>query len=313
VPSPAHLPDRSTIQPRRLPALRPLPGSETVPAFDRGWERADGGRDPYLPYVGDRHMVNWSGELERLHVDLTRDHFIEVWTRRAMIDRLGPPAPGEVIVDLGCSSGHLLNSLRRARPDAHLIGVDLIPSGLLAAHRQVPDARLLQADARELPLEDASVDVAVSANLLEHVRDDASALTELYRVLRPGARAVLVVPTAPGTYDYYDRFLQHERRYGRGELASKAGRAGLEVIDDAYLGSILYVPFWLIKQRNRRRYCQLEGRALEARVTRDIAGTRNSRTGRLACAVERELLRRGVRLPFGIRGLTVVRRPRAGR
>jgi hypothetical protein len=44
-------------------------------------------------------------------------------------------------------------------------------------------------------------------------------------------------------------------------------------------------------------------------VAADIAGTHDSRAGRLACRLERGLLRLGVRLPFGIRGLTVVGRP----
>jgi SAM-dependent methyltransferase len=310
-PNPNVLPDRpASARARRGPVLRPPPGSEAVPVFDRGWLRTDGGRDPYLRYVGDRHPVNWSADLEELHVETSRDHFIDVWTRRAMLERLGPPVPGEVIVDLGCSTGYLLRELREARPQAQLIGVDLIVSGLHAAHRQVPDARLLQADACSLPLDDTSVDVAVSANLLEHVSDDEAALVELRRVLAPGALAVLVVPTAPGAYDYYDRFLGHVRRYGRGELAAKARKAGLEVIEDAHLGSILFGAFWLVKQRNRRRYDRLVGPQLEARVARDIAGTRDSRVGRLACVLERRLLRRGVRLPFGIRGLTVLRRPR---
>lgn len=296
---------------RRGPALRPPPGRDALPSFDRGWLRPDGGRDPCLRYVEDRHPVNWSAELEELHVETSRDHFIDVWTRGAILERLSPPAPEEVIVDLGCSTGYLLRDLRRVRPRAQLIGVDLIVSGLQTAHRQVPDARLLQADVCALPLDDASVDVAVSANLLEHVPDDEAALAELHRVLVPGAQAVLVVPTAPGTYDYYDRFLGHVRRYARGELAAKAGSAGLEVIEDAHLGSILFGPFWLVKQRNRRRDGRLAGAELEARVARDIAGTRDSRVGRVTCVLERRLLRRGIRLPFGIRGLTVLRRPRA--
>jgi ubiquinone/menaquinone biosynthesis C-methylase UbiE len=281
-----------------------------VPVFEDGWRRADGERDAYLRYVDDGHPVNWSPTLEAMHLDHTRQHFIDVCTREAMLDRIGPLPTGAVIVDLGCSSGYLLEDLRRAEPYAQLIGVDLTGAGLRAAHRNVPDARLLQADVCELPLQDSSVDAAVSANLLEHVPSDELALAELRRVLRPGARAVLVVPAAPGTYDYYDRFLGHVRRYARGELAAKARRAGLEVIEDLYLGSIPFPLFWLVKQRNRRRYGQLHGRALESRVSRDIAATRDSRAGRMACAIEHWLLRQGVRLPFGIRGLTVVRRPR---
>jgi SAM-dependent methyltransferase len=295
------------------PGLRPPRDHETLPTFDRGWQRPDGGRDPYLSYVEDRHPVNWSAELEDLHAESSRDHFIDVWTRRAMLERLDPAQPGEVIVDLGCSTGHLLRELRVLRPRARLVGVDLIASGLCTAHRHVPDARLLQADVCALPLADSSVDVAVSANLLEHVPDDEAALAELRRVLAPGAVVVIVVPATPGAYDCYDCFLGHVRRYGRGELAGKARSAGLEVVEDAHLGSILFGPFWLVKQRNRRRYGQLAGARLQECIAGDIAGTRDSRVGRLTCGLERRLLARGIRLPFGIRGLTVLRNPRTVR
>jgi SAM-dependent methyltransferase len=301
------------IAAEREPALRPPPGSRELPPFDRGWQRPDGGVDPYLRYAEYGQPVNWSAQLEELHAEESRDHFIDVWTRRAMLERLGPVPEGGVVIDLGCSTGYLLEDLRKANPHVQLIGVDLVDSGLRTAHRGVPDARLLQADVCALPLRDSSVDAAMSANLLEHVPDDEAALSELCRVLAPGARAVLVVPAGPGSYDYYDRFLGHERRYGRGELAGKARRAGLEVLDDAHLGSILFPAFWLVKQRNRRRYDHLHGEALEARVASDIAGTRDARVGHIACRLERSMLNRGVRLPFGIRGLTVVRRPEAVR
>ena len=59
-------------------------------------------------------------------------------------------------------------------------------------------------------------------------------------MLRPGAAAVLVIPTGPGLYDYYDRFLHHERRYARGEMADKARGVGLRVEADLHLGSVVF-------------------------------------------------------------------------
>jgi SAM-dependent methyltransferase len=300
-----------TVSPSVREALRPPPGVRELPVFERGWQAPDGSNDPYISYVAGDQPVNWSEELEQLHEESTRDHFIDVWTRRSMLARLGPMPANAVVADLGCSTGYLLEDLRSRYPHALLMGVDLIAGGLRKAHENVPDARLVQADVCALPFEDESVDAAVSANLLEHVPDDQKALTELCRILRPGACGVVVVPTGPGTYDYYDRFLGHERRYARGELASKARRAGLEVIDDVHLGSVLYPAFWLVKRLNRLRYADLEGEALESRVAANIANTSNSELGRLACNAEQGLLRRGIRLPFGIRGLTVVRRPGA--
>ena len=265
---------------------------------------------PYASYVSPEHAVNWSEDLETLHEESSRTHFIDVWTRRAMLARVGPLPAAPTVIDVGCSTGYLLEDLRREVPAASLIGVDLVAGGLRKAHANVPEAVLLQADACALPLEDASVDAAVSANLLEHVPNDERALAEVFRILRAGARATIVVPVGPGNYDYYDRFLGHERRYGRGELARKAEAIGFEVLEDIHLGAPLYPAFWAVKQRNRRRYGRLQGSALEQKVRADIARTSDSVLGRLACRWEQWLLARGIRLPFGIRGLTVLERPR---
>jgi SAM-dependent methyltransferase len=264
--------------------------------------------EPFTSYVEAEHGVNWSEDLEELHEESSRTHFIDVWTRRAMLARLGPLPTSPTVLDVGCSTGYLLEDLRARIPSATLIGVDLVAGGLRKAHEHVPDAILLQADACALPLEDASADALVSANLLEHVPDDRKALSEMCRVLRPGARAVVVVPVGPGNYDYYDRFLGHERRYARGELAGKARAVGLTVLEDIFLGAPLYPAFWLVKQLNRRRRGHLRGSELEARVRRDIARTTDSPMGHVACRLEERLLVWGMALPFGIRGLTVLTR-----
>ncbi len=279
-----------------------------VPAY-RDRSANEGGTEPYISCVPDEYGVNWSQELEELHEQSSRTHFIDVWTRRAMLGRIGQVSAAPMVIDIGCSSGYLLADLRARLPDATLIGVDLVPSGLRRARMQVPDALLLQADVCSLPIRDACVDVAVSANLLEHVGDDERALAEIGRVLRPGGRAVIVVPMNPGIYDYYDRLLGHERRYLRGELARKARAGGLSVLDDVHLGAPLYPALWAVKQRNRRRHEHLRGDALERRVRRDIERTSSSALGRLACRLEERLLSAGVKLPFGIRGMTVLERP----
>jgi SAM-dependent methyltransferase len=279
-----------------------------VPEYDDGWVLGDGRREPFLSYVDADPSVNWSDELEALHEEASRTHFLDRWTRGAIVARVGELSREATIADIGCSTGFLLEDLQAAHPAATLVGVDLIAAGLRKAHRSVPAARLLHADACALPLGDQSVDAVVSANLLEHVPDDRRALREMARVLRPGRLAVIVVPAGPGTYDYYDRFLAHERRYARGELAGKCREAGLEPVEDRYIASLLYPAFWLVKQRNRRRFDQLRGTALEARVARDIARTRDSRAGHLAWHLEERLVGAGMRLPFGIRSLVVAGR-----
>jgi SAM-dependent methyltransferase len=257
----------------------------------------------------DATPANWSEELEEFHEEATRDHPIEVLTRRTILSRIGTLPSKPTIVEVGCSTGYLLEDLRDSHPSARLIGLDLILSGLHKARVSVPDVTLAQADACRLPLPDACADVVVSANLLEHIADDSAALSEIRRVLRPGAPAVLVVPTAPNLYDYYDRFLHHERRYARGEMAAKASSVGLSVETDFNLGTVVYPAFWLLKKRNRMRFDHLAGAALEDRVRKDYGDTKESSLFRFACGTEQWLLDHRAELPFGIRGVTVVRNP----
>jgi hypothetical protein len=91
--------------------LRPPPGAERLPDFADGWRGQDGSVGPYVSYVEQDHEVNWSVELEELHEESSRDHFIDVWTRRSMLERLGPVPSQSIVIDLGCSTGYLLEDL----------------------------------------------------------------------------------------------------------------------------------------------------------------------------------------------------------
>ena len=75
----------------------------------------------------------------------------------------------------------------------------------------------------------------------------------------------------------------------RGATGEKCRAAGLEPREDRHLASLLYPAFWLVKQRNRRRYDHLRGEALEARVTQDIARTSDSRLGEITWQLEDRL------------------------
>lgn len=52
----------------------------------------------------------------------------------------------------------------------------------------------VQADATDLPFEDESFDFAICVHVLEHIPDDRRALSEFFRVLRPGGQAIFQVP-----------------------------------------------------------------------------------------------------------------------
>ncbi|MGH3555413.1 MAG: class I SAM-dependent methyltransferase, partial [Mycobacterium sp.] len=114
------------------------------------------------------------------------------------IEWLNIPSGG-IALDVGCGPGSVTASLARAaRPDGLALGVDISEPMLARAVRAEvgPHVGFLRADAQRLPLRDQTVDAVVSIAVLMLIPDPVAALSEIARVLRPGGRLAVMVPTA---------------------------------------------------------------------------------------------------------------------
>ena len=117
---------------------------------------------------------------------------------RHPIEWLAIPRDG-VALDVGCGPGNVTASLARAAgPDGLALGVDISKPMLARAVRAQagPQTGFMLADAQQLPLRDETVDAVVSIAALQLIPDPHKALTEMGRVLRPGGRLAVMVPTA---------------------------------------------------------------------------------------------------------------------
>jgi len=95
-----------------------------------------------------------------------------------------PVRPGQEVLDIGVGTGAFGEIF--ARRGLSVTGVDISPRMLEIARLKHPDWRLMPGHFLDLPLEDASVDVAVSALAFHHLETDErpQALREVFRVLR---------------------------------------------------------------------------------------------------------------------------------
>jgi glycosyltransferase involved in cell wall biosynthesis/protein-L-isoaspartate O-methyltransferase len=105
------------------------------------------------------------------------------------------------VLDIGCGTGWWLERLA-AGPDvaASLHGVELQPERVRMASERVPDAVVVEGDARRLPFEDGSFDVVSMLTLLSSLAeraDVALALREARRVLAPGGGLLVWEPRLP--------------------------------------------------------------------------------------------------------------------
>ncbi|MGH3773304.1 MAG: methyltransferase domain-containing protein [Pseudonocardiaceae bacterium] len=114
--------------------------------------------------------------------------------RRLVHDALGA-LPGEAILDVGCGPGFFVAELlEQVGTAGSVVGVDRSPQMLAAAaHRCAghPNVTLHEADATSLPVARASVDRALSVQVMEYVPDVGAALAELHRAVRPGGRVLV--------------------------------------------------------------------------------------------------------------------------
>ncbi len=120
-----------------------------------------------------------------------------VW--KLMAVKWSNPSPGDTYLDLCCGSGDLAQLLaRQVGTTGQVYGVDFSPAQLAIAHQrtesQYPPLSLcwIEADALKLPFEDNYFDGATMGYGLRNVTDIPRCLRELYRVLKPGAKAALL-------------------------------------------------------------------------------------------------------------------------
>jgi SAM-dependent methyltransferase len=177
-------------------------------------------------------------------------------------DRLGL-RPGDRVLDMGCGAGrHAFEMFRRGadvvafdQDGDELAGVlDLF--GAMRAAGEAPagaEADIKQGDALALPFADGEFDRVVAAEVLEHIPDDAVAIAELARVLRPGGTIAVTVPrwlperVCWALSDaYHANEGGHVRIYTRDELVGRLEATGL-VYEGHHHAHGLHSPYWWLK------------------------------------------------------------------
>jgi SAM-dependent methyltransferase len=171
--------------------------------------------------------------------------------------------PGHRVLDLGCGAGrHAFEAWRRGAvvvpfdaDAAELTDVSAVAGGMFAAG-ELPNGAAggaVNGDALTLPFPDASFDRVVAAEVLEHIWADEGALNELVRVLRPGGRIAVTVPTRfpericwALDHDYHDTPGGHVRIYRQRALETKLTGASLTPVASHHAHA-LHSPYWWLR------------------------------------------------------------------
>jgi SAM-dependent methyltransferase len=209
--------------------------------------------------------------------------------------------PGLRVLDAGCGPG---GNSAWLLPTSRVVGVDTSPDALQLARERHPGMEVRQGDIAALPFEDGDFDLVLVITVLALVEDDARAVREVARVLRPDGAAFLIEPANPRLRRDHDAVTRIERRYTLARLSGLAEAAGLTVRRATYAYSFLLPPASALALWHRLKPSR---RADRSDLQRDRLGWLFERLA----AGERRLLHR-TDLPLGLSAVVVAKRASGG-
>jgi SAM-dependent methyltransferase len=222
----------------------------------------------------------------------------------SLLERFSTVLPTEErkprVCDLGCGCG--MQAAELAARGWDVVGVDASEDaltncrsrGVEAMHGLLPD---------DIPVPPATMDAVLLLDVLEHIEDDAATLTAGAERVRSGGVVIVTVPAYAWMWTGRDAHHHHKRRYSRrrfNELIGSCGTCEVELV--SFLNTILF-PLAMV--------ARLGGNLLRrSNAAGDLTVPRlglNALLGEVF-AFERHLLRRGVRLPWGLSLVAVLRK-----
>jgi SAM-dependent methyltransferase len=151
--------------------------------------------------------------------------------------------PDADVLDIGSSTGSNLRMLRDLG-FKRVLGLDVSEDAIqFCATKGLGTVR--RGDVCMMPFAASSFDLVIASDVIEHVEDDARALCEIERVLRPGGTLLLTVPAFAALWGLQDRVSHHKRRYRLTPLRGQLEQAGLRPLRMFYFNYLLFLPIWL--------------------------------------------------------------------
>jgi SAM-dependent methyltransferase len=221
--------------------------------------------------------------------------------RRTVLDgviaELGLPSNPRIL-DAGCGSGRFMVELAKL---GGVTGVELSDTSVaLARERELGE--VVAGSVLDMPFADASFDLAVSLDVIEHLDDDLAALRELRRAVAPGGALLITVPAYQWLWSGHDEINHHHRRYTRRSLQRVAEQAGWQQVRTTYFNSLLLPVAILLRVLER-----FNTKTTESSLDLWIPPAPLNWLLERPLALEAALIGRGGRIPAGLSLLAVFR------
>ncbi|MCD4679938.1 MAG: class I SAM-dependent methyltransferase [Bacteroidales bacterium] len=187
---------------------------------------------------------------EQIYHKQEKEYWWFVERRKTIIMLIKEISRNSRILEVGCSSGVLLNELKKSGfASENLLGIDISEKAVEAVKKNVHCNSIVM-DAQHLEFPDESFDIIIASDCLEHLESDENALNNWFNVLKKGGQLLVFVPAFKFLWSYHDEINKHFRRYTSKELQVKLQNAGFNLIKTGYWNFSLFFPTLMIRLIN---------------------------------------------------------------
>lgn len=199
------------------------------------------GLSPPATSLRSKRIAFMDKQYEKHYHALEESHWWFVSRRRKILSMIDI-CPHKTYLDIGCSSGKLLEGLIEKGADPNqVIGIDISPVGIEACQAKGLTNTFVM-DATSLNLPAGSFDVIIASDCLEHIQQDEVALQNWYKLLKPDGIMIVFVPAFMSLWSPHDEVNHHFRRYTHRELMDKISKASFSTLRHGYWNATLFIP-----------------------------------------------------------------------
>jgi SAM-dependent methyltransferase len=190
----------------------------------------------------------------QLHAEIEERHWWFVARRRIvrrLVRRVVPPSPQATIVDVGCGTGA---NIAAFSDDYHCVGIDTSAEAIGWARQRFPGVEFLVGRAPDDLDELAQkARLFLLMDVLEHVADDFTMLSELLAAASPESHLLITVPADPSLWSQHDESFGHLRRYDRPRLEALWSGLPVDALVVSYFNTRMLPLVRLVRACNRLR------------------------------------------------------------
>ncbi|MFA5014528.1 MAG: class I SAM-dependent methyltransferase [Actinomycetota bacterium] len=171
-------------------------------------------------YIGKENQKNFSEKCENFYLWIFKE--------------IKPYIRGDIL-EIGAGLGNFSEILVKNYNDNKIILSDVDKTYLSILSDKFKDNENIKIEFLDLnsPGEfkekDYKIDTCIAINILEHIKDDVSAITGIYDILNRNGSLILLLPTYKFLYNIIDKKIEHYRRYTKKEIIQKVENTGFKI------------------------------------------------------------------------------------